>query len=505
MLSFSNNDQKQCEKLGISQEVINQQLLNFENGFPFAPIIKAATVGDGIIKLESHEIDKFCAIYENLQNTIRVIKFVPASGAASRMFKDLFEFMNADSPDISNYKNIQIFFDGLSDFAFYQSLNTVISSDELQLDTLIKEEQYQLILAYILTEKGLNYGNLPKGLLLFHMYDSVPRIAAEEHLVEGINYGKSKDGKVVIHFTVSPEHLPYFQKEIKLGMEKYAKEAFDISYSIQKKSTNTIAVDLENEPFRENDGTILFRPAGHGALLSNLNELEAEVIFIKNIDNVVPDHLKSETYRYKKALAGMLLSIKKEIAHKLTILNNTAIEPAEITEIKQFVETKLNQLLPDEFEQSTDSNKITMLKSKLNRPVRVCGMVKNEGEPGGGPFWVRGSDSSISLQIVESSQIDLEEKSQKEILNQSTHFNPVDLICSTVDSLGNKFDLTQFVDDKTGFITEKSKDGKSLKAQELPGLWNGSMASWNTIFVEVPLITFNPVKTVNDLLRPQHQ
>lgn len=498
-------DLEQLRQLDISESDVNKQIDSFKKGFPFLPIQKAATVGDGIIRLEDNEIDHLIARYDEARTNVRIIKFVPASGAASRMFKDLFAFLNADSPQLQDHPSVTAFFQGIEDFAFTTDLRTVIEHDGKSLEALLEEQQYQTLLEYVLTGKGLNYGNLPKGLIKFHKYNGASRVAAEEHLVEGMEYGKSNDNNVVIHFTVSPEHLSLFQAMAEKTTAQWPELRFDISFSEQKTSTNTVAVDPNNEPFREADGSLLFRPAGHGALLSNLNDLEAEIIFIKNIDNVVPDKIKETTYRYKKALAGLLLRLREKISEYMNALKSADLNEDAIANVKEFLENELSYQLPEAFAGYSYEDKVSFLRSRLNRPTRICGMVKNEGEPGGGPFWVENHDGSLSLQIAETSQIDLEDADQAGIVQEATHFNPVDLVCSNVDFEGKKFDLMKFRDPATGFITEKSKDGKKLKAQELPGLWNGSMADWNTVFVEVPIITFNPVKTVNDLLRPQHQ
>ena len=502
---LTTQDLEQLRQLDISEPDVTKQIDAFKKGFPFLPIQKAATVGDGIIRLEEDVTDNLIARYDSMRESIRIIKFIPASGAASRMFKDLFAFLNADSPQLGGHAAVTGFFEGIEDFAFVGDLKKVIEKDGKSLDGLLREQQYQTVLGYLLTDIGLNYGSLPKGLIKFHRYDGASRVAAEEHLVEGMEYGAGNDNTVVIHFTVSPEHLTLFKAMAQKAAAQWPELKFDISFSEQKTATNTVAVDMDNEPFRESDGRILFRPGGHGALLSNLNDLAAEIIFIKNIDNVVPDKIKSTTYRYKKALAGLLLGLREKIAHHIEVLGRGDIDEAKIAGAKEFLENELNYRLPEAFTGHSHEEKVSFILSKLNRPTRVCGMVKNEGEPGGGPFWVKNHDGSMSLQIAETSQIDMGNEVQSGIVQKATHFNPVDLVCSNVDFEGKKFDLMKYRDPATGFITEKSKDGKKLKAQELPGLWNGSMADWNTVFVEVPIITFNPVKTVNDLLRPQHQ
>jgi hypothetical protein len=344
-------------------------------------------------------------------------------------------------------------------------------------------------------------------LLKFHHYDDHDRTPTYEHFIEGIQYALGEDNYVRLHFTVSPEHESKFKEEvlkIKRPLEKAFNVKFEVTYSQQKKSTDTIAVNMDNTPFLEEDGSILFRPAGHGALLENLNEIDGDLIFIKNIDNVVPDRLKEETKKYKIALGGLLLEIQEKVFYALERLENSYSE-ADLKFAETVIAQDLNGKLKEDYQSLDAKEKGKYLIQKLNRPIRICGMVKNTGEPGGGPFWVKEDDGSLTLQIAETAQINLDDEAQREIMQSSTHFNPVDLVCSTKDYKGKKFDLLAFRDMRTGFITEKSKSGRDLKAQELPGLWNGSMAGWNTVFVEVPLITFNPVKTVNDLLRDEHQ
>ena len=444
---FTPSDLAQLQARGISEEKALKQLQSFATGFPELDIVSAASVGNGVLNPTEEEIDAYVKAWQDYLNEGHtVLKFVPASGAASRMFKDLFEYLETGE----RTKFIDKFLTEKEHFAFAPQLAGL---DE------------QAAVSHLL--KDMNYGNLSKGLLLFHSYEDGARTPALEHLVEGAMYAASK-GEVNIHFTVSHEHLPLFQAhlaEYQAAYEEKLGVKFHISYSEQKPSTDTLAANPDGTPFRTADGKLLFRPGGHGALIENLNEQEADVIFIKNIDNVVPDRLKGDTVRYKQLLAGVLVTEQKKI-----------------------------------FEQLQDPTLTADQKAKLQRPLRVCGVVKNTGEPGGGPFLVREEDGTISCQILESSQI-----SDPALMQQATHFNPVDLVCATRDAEGKPYYLPDFVDEKTGFISHKSKDGKELLALELPGLWNGAMSRWNTIFVEVPVSTFNPVKTVNDLLRAEHQ
>ena len=489
---FLEKDFAQINELGIDLETVYQQINDFKEGFPFMQLQKAATLNDGVMKLTDEQLESLTALYEKKVAKLVPLKFVPASGAATRMFKSLFSFLEEGKSD----KSTDQFFDKLDDFAFAEDLKKILPENA----------ENQTIVDYYLTRKGLDYGSLPKGLLKFHQYENESRTALEEHLVEGANYANN-DGKVRLHFTVSPEHLSRFLKLLNKVVPTYEEKfsvKFDISFSEQRRSTDTIAVNMDDTPFREKDGSLLFRPAGHGALLANLNDITADIIFIKNIDNVVPDRIKQPTIAYKKALAGVLLSFQDRIFDYQYQLKEWASEPL-LMELNRFFEQELCVLPPVGFMGMNHNEKVIYYQKKLNRPLRVCGVVPNTGEPGGGPFWCKNADGSTSLQIVESAQVDMTNEAQKAIFNESTHFNPVDLICSMKNYRNKKFDLMDYRDLKTGFVTQKSKDGKDLKAQELPGLWNGSMANWNTIFVEVPLITFNPVKTVNDLLREEHQ
>ena len=513
MLSKSNKEQLKSQGKDIKK--IERQVENFIEGFPYMQVDRPAKIKDGILQLSETDLKRAVDYYDDTLGEYKILKFVPASGAASRMFKDLFSFMNeytGSHEDIGKleedgqWNSIRKFFDNIEQFAFYEDLKNSLNKDDLDISVLLDSAKQHIVLQYLLTERGLNYGNLPKGLLKFHQYKNGPRTPVEEHLVEGALYARSSEKETNLHFTVSPEHEIKFREHIDEVVDTYSsiyKTNYDISFSTQKPSTDTIAVDLENNPFVLDDGKILFRPGGHGALIENLNDLDGDIIFIKNIDNVVPDHLKDETVLYKKALAGILMEYQERIFHYLNILQEeSTLSPSFMEEIAGFIEKELCEELVPGHEIIDASEYFTR---KLNRPIRICGMVKNEGEPGGGPFWAKNPDNTISLQVVESAQIDEIDADQVEIARSATHFNPVDLICGIRDHKGEKFDLTKFVDPQTGFISQKSQGGRDLKALELPGLWNGSMSDWITIFVEVPIETFNPVKVVNDLLRPQHQ
>jgi hypothetical protein len=513
---FSKDDQKQIAAKGIDPKVIEAQIENFRRGFPFINLDRPAIVGDGIKTFNLRDAKKLSYYYDSNSKKYEVLKFVPASGAASRMFKDLFEFIEHYSgsqeeldklANDKKFNQVNLFIRRIRDFAFSTDLQKALRKDGYDMDECLLKHDYKTIIEYLLTSKGLNYSNLPKGVLQFHLYPDGPRMSIEEHLVEGANYCKDKERRAAIHFTVSPEHADAFLEEINRVKQKY-EEMFDVTYeltfSLQKASTDTIAVDMKDKPFRENEGSLVFRPGGHGALIENLNDRESEIIFIKNIDNVVPDRMKPDTFLYKKVLGGYLFELQDMVFEYIETLEDRP-DDEDIRTILRFIKSKLGFIIDPDFNGFRREEKIEYLIRKLNRPIRVCGMVKNEGEPGGGPFWVKENTGEISLQIVESSQIDMNEEKQKDIFSKSTHFNPVDIVCGVRDYKGQNFDLPRFINPSTGFISIKSKDGKSLKAQELPGLWNGAMADWITVFVEVPISTFNPVKTVNDLLRPEHQ
>lgn len=521
MSALNNTDLKQLEALNISAEQVERQINQFKSGFPFSDLIAPATTENGIVKFNEADIEGLIRQFDEDKQYYDIMKFIPASCAASRMFKNIYSFVeeykgkeipeNFLRKEKIKFDSIENFFLSIRDFAFYDDLKEKMAEHDRDIDTLLKENRLVEIAEFLLENEGLAYGKLPKALLKFHKYKESSRFALEEHLVEAAQYSTAEtdDGSIAqLHFTVSQEHLDIFKETVSKVVPEYEKEygiRYDISYSVQKPSTDTIAVDMNNEPFRNSDGSLLFRPGGHGALIQNLNDLHKEIIFIKNIDNVVPDRLKTTTYDYKKVLGGYLFRLQQQQFEYLNLLDEGCLADDEIEEIAKFAKEKLMIDIPNFFKTYNEIEKIDYLYGKLNRPMRICGMVKNEGEPGGGPYWVRNSNDEISLQIVESSQIDHNNEKQEAIFQSATHFNPVDLVCATQDFRGEPFDLNDYIDYNTGFISKKSKDGKDLKALELPGLWNGAMADWINIFVEVPVITFNPVKTVNDLLRDNHQ
>jgi len=504
---FSQSDCLQIQQKGLTVDIVNQQINFFEKGVPHLNIVKPAVSGDGIFVPGDDDIRKFISEFEKNKEGKRILKFVPASGAATRMFKALYEFL-AKPPSAIIADDVAQVINKIQFFAFYDELKDFLKNRGEDLPEMLKESSYHDIIGFILNSNGLNYGSLPKGLLKFHYYEDGSRTPLEEHLVEGALYAKNYDGSVVVHFTVSPEHIEAFSILSDNVKSKYEKEygvKFFISFSVQKSSTDTIAVDGKNNPFRNSDGTLVFRPGGHGALLDNLDDLQGDIIFLKNIDNVVPDKLKTETVTYKKVLAGLLFDLQKSVFNYLIKLDKDDVTEELLNDVTRFIESNLGYRFSPSMSTDDLEKRKLLLRKILNRPIRVCGMVKNTGEPGGGPFWVKNLDGSTTLQILESSQFNLEEEQHRQAYKNATHFNPVDIVISTVDYLGRKFALKQYCDPNTGFISLKSKDGKELKALELPGLWNGAMAFWNTVFVEVPMITFNPVKSINDLLRTEHQ
>lgn len=501
-------DLEQLSEKGISQEKIEEQLSCFVKGFPFLEIEASASVEKGIKVIPAESQPAYMAAWDAyLTKNKRILKFVPASGAASRMFKNLFGFLSADY-DVPTTDFEKKFFADIHKFAFYKALNQKCQENTgKDIAALVAMGEYKKVVSNLLEKIGLNYGSLPKGLLLFHTYPDTFRTAMEEHLAEGAMYAKNNAGEVNIHFTVSPEHQALFEQLVAEKKDYYEDKfsvKYDISFSVQKPSTDTIAVNMDNTPFRDKDGKLLFRPGGHGALIENLNDVDADVVFIKNIDNVVPDSFKSATIIYKKLIAGVLVSLQERIFKYLELIDTGKYSHDQVEEMIHFLQDELCVRKSD-IKLMEDAELILYIKNKLNRPLRVCGMVKNVGEPGGGPFLAVNPDGSVSLQVLESSQIDMNDPAKKALFEKGTHFNPVDLVCTVKNYKGEKFNLPDYVDKNTGFISYKSKDGKDLKALELPGLWNGAMSDWNTVFVEVPIETFNPVKTVNDLLRREHQ
>lgn len=498
----------------ISQEQVYRQLQCFSNGFPFLKLAASATVGNGIMKVDDAQCNQYMQLWDDYCNgegsfagagRHKVVKFVPASGAASRMFKDLYSFLEGENDEPRTDFEKQ-FFGNIHKFAFCAELNEVCQSAcGSTVDELMQRGRYRDIVRMLLTEDGMNYGQKPKALLTFHKAAPAPHKAFEEHLVEGAAYAAC-GGKVDIHFTVSADHLSMFEQAVGQCRVMYEGKYgvnYRMTYSEQLANTDTIAADEHNRPFRDEDGKLLFRPGGHGALIHNLNQVDADVVFIKNIDNIVPAQHSHDTILYKKVLGGVLVDVQQKIFEYISMLDDNHAAQSAVKEAEEFVSRVLCITIGRKHA-NNDERQLYLL-SLLERPLRVCGMVRNEGEPGGGPFLVYDDDGNIAPQILESSQIDKSNERNVALFKEGTHFNPVDLVCAIKDKEGRAYNLLQFVDQATGFISEKSKNGRKLKALELPGLWNGAMSRWNTVFVEVPLTTFNPVKTVNDLLRPAHQ
>lgn len=512
-MGFSSQDYVQIFEHGISLENIQNQLNIFKNGISKTILVEPATTSNGILKLSSQDFNRKADYFDAHKSTLRLEKFVPASGAASRMFKFLSEFLNdfdIEKETINAYINrkkaseLSIFIVGMNKFSFFETIYSKLKAEFPNFDSLERDYKNYYFILFLMSPEYFDFANKPKGVLPFHKYETHIATAIEEHLQECAHYS-SANGYSNLQFTVSEAHQVLFEniiKSVKPKIEKETATTINITYSFQKKSTDTIAVNTKNNPFRGEKGEVFFRPGGHGALIENLNNLDADIVFIKNIDNVIQNHTKTIAL-YKKALAGILIELQQQVFHYLNEIENN--QERNLDEIIAFAKDKLNFELPENFSKFALEHKISHLKNLLDRPIRICGMVKNEGEPGGGPFWVRDSKGNTSLQIVETSQVDLENHNQVKILSSATHFNPVDLVCGIRNYKNEPFDLTEFIDHNSGFIVQKTQNGNPLKSYELPGLWNGAMAKWITIFVEVPLITFNPVKTVNDLLKTAHQ
>lgn len=514
-LGFSAHDFVTMHKKGIQLDNIIEHLQVFSKGIAKTNLLRPATVGDGIIRFSEQEFQQLVDFFDSRKAGLKLMKFVPASGAASRMFKFLNEFLHDFDPEndtINSYinkrdnANLRIFLAGLDKFPFFETIKTILQELHEDYASWDSDKKHYHFIKLLLDPEYFNFSNKPKAILPFHKYATHTATPIEEHLREAALYASSDD-MAHLHFTISEIHRSQIEKIIEREINKVENQfntKINIEFSFQNAATDTIAVAPDNTPFRNDLGELVFRPAGHGALVNNLNHIDADLIFMKNIDNVTQNHVSIISF-YKKALAGCLLQVKNRIFTFLDRIDNDQFSEDDLADVLHFLGQELNIILKEDFHKYTFENKIQYISILLNRPIRVCGMVKNEGEPGGGPFWTLSKNGDTSLQIVESAQIDLQNPSQAAILAQATHFNPVDIVCCIKDFRGNKFDLTQFVDPESGFIVAKNKGGRDLKAYELPGLWNGAMANWISIFVEVPLITFNPVKTVNDLLKPLHQ
>lgn len=508
MLNLTPEDREYIKQRGLSEQQLEAQVNRFKTGFPYLKIYAAARPGAGITILTDDEKKAAVERWDQyLKDGGTVCKFVPASGAASRMFKALFAFVDGEELHPEKGSPVANLIENIHQVAFFPELDAALKKIHGKgADELIKEGREKDVIAGIIHEEGLNYGNLPKGLLTFHKAGEGVRTPVEEQLMEGAQSARQGDGTIDLHLTVSGNHREAFEKKLEAAvpeLEKRMGVKITVGMSEQRPSTDTVAVNEDNTLFRE-DGHLVFRPGGHGALIQNLNDIQATVVFIKNIDNVVPDSLRGATLKYKKVIAGYLVELHDKVEQYISLIDARSYTEEQLQEMCKFLREAFSFDAPA-LDNLKGEDLSGYLRAKLNRPLRVCGMVRNEGEPGGGPYITYNADGSRSLQILESSQIDLSKPENKEMMAKATHFNPVDLVCYIRATDGRKFDLTKFVDEETGFISSKSLHGRSLKALELPGLWNGAMADWNTAFVEVPIETFNPVKTVNDLLRPQHQ
>jgi hypothetical protein len=511
-VSLSPNDHLTLKQRGISTAQVEAQLHQLRQGVPPIHLVRPCGLGDGILQVSSEHRTEYHRQFQIAHAKGRVSKFIPASGAATRMFKDLLQFVetwpaapptmlkdvNPPAPILEAWKQ-------LHHFPFIDALRQYFETTGIDFQHLYETGQMARVFHALVQTPGLDYANLPKALLPFHHYPEGPRTSLEEHVEEALWYGKKTSGPIRLHLTVSAQ----FESQVKAAIETIQQQAaqrgksFELTVSIQKSSTDTIALNAQGEPFRDDEGLLVFRPGGHGALLENLNDYQGDIIFISNIDNVVPDHLKDLIVEWRMTLGGYLLEVQDKIFHHLNQLEFA--QPTLIEEAEAFVRDHLHDQFLQSYDRLTCQEKAIQLKQFLNRPLRVCGVVPNTGDPGGGPFWVQQADGSQSRQIVEQSQVNPDAEAQQQLFASATHFNPVDIVCGTRDYQGNPFNLLTFTDPNTSFISHKSFQGRALKALEWPGLWNGGMANWITLFVEVPRATFNPVKTFLDWLHPNHQ
>lgn len=504
MVQFTDIQLEQMVLAGIQPDEIIRQIARFETGMVHVILDRPATAGDGIMVFHEDQLQSYVHKYKDSLSELKVCKFVPASGAATRMFKDLFEFLtlSAEAAFDQLPASVRAFAHHFSSFAFADDLIRLSTANLGRTPDAENVADLQVMVRLLLTDAGLNYGALPKAMLSFHHYGDFSRWAFEEHLVEAAMLAEDLPKAVSIHFTLSPNHVTGFEVLLNKALPEYSAQlskSFEVSWSVQNSATDTVAVGETNAPLTDELGRLLLRPGGHGALLFNLNNLDADVIFIRNIDNIAVESIERSNIVWKQLLGGLLIHVQSKVHGFLAMMHEKSLDSAELEAAADCIRQSFNVSFDLKLPHVQDE-----MFRFLNRPIRVCGMVKNTGEPGGGPFWVR-TGEGVSLQIVESAQINMSDPVQKQIAMSATHFNPVDLVCGVRDFKGKSFDLNDFVDPETSFISIKSHQGKVLKALEHPGLWNGAMANWLTLFVEVPLITFNPVKTVNDLLRPEHQ
>lgn len=518
---FSPRDLRQLEERGIPLEEARRQVELFRRPPAYARLVRPCSVGDGIVRLDPEEIPELQALHAEAARAGRLRKFVPASGAASRMFRDLLHFQRGPGrgtswPEVvraaeageSKARALVQFVEALDRFAFVRELRQTLSQRGLDPDRLVTAGAYHEILDGLLDSSGMDYDAQPKGLLKFHAYPSANRTPFEEHLVEAAVYVKDAEGATRLHFTVSAEHQEFFStllRRIGPEYERLCATRFEVGFSTQRPSTDTLAVDLENRPMRDGNGNLLFRPGGHGALIENLDDLRGDLVYVRNIDNIQPEHRWAVVTNWKRTLGGYLVRLQREVHERLRQLREPEPRERLLDETARFASSRLQVELNGHLDPLSLPARRAWLTGRLDRPLRVCGVVVNRGEPGGGPFWVRAGDGSVGPQIVEGAQIDPADEEQQRILRRSTHFNPVDIVCALRDPDGRPYDLERFIDPDAAIVTEKSSAGTKIKALERPGLWNGAMAGWNTVFVEVPLETFAPVKSVLDLLRPEHQ
>lgn len=510
---FTERDREQLRERGISPEQAAGQLAAFAAGAPYAVLDRPCTRNDGITVLQESEMDRLGRLGDEAARAGRLLKFVPASGAATRMFQDLAAARDR-APDLTarvaeleglpEYPVLREFMDQIERFAFRSDLERELRNRGHRLRDLRDAGRFREVLDCLLDDRGLGYGALPKAVVPFHRYPDHCRTPVAEHLAQARSYVRNRNGRVRVHFTVSPEHRSAVERHVAETCRGYEDDAtrYEVTTSEQRPDTDTLAAGPENLPFRRPDGSLLLRPGGHGALLANLNDLEADLVFIRNIDNVTVR--PGAAIRYRKALAGCLAETQARAFEYLDRLRPGAA-PSFLEDVLDFVRAVLSVVPPEGMEDAPAAERVRFLRETLDRPLRVCGVTPSAGEPGGGPFWVRGADGACSLQIVEAAQVDMAQPRQREAFAASTHFNPVDMVCGVRDRRGKPFDLAGFADPALVSISFKSGYGRRLRALELPGLWNGGMARWNTLFVEIPGECFAPVKTVLDLLRPEHQ
>jgi len=508
-MNFSQDDLKQLGELSIEPAAATRQLAWLRSGQAVILLERPCTPGDGIVQIQPEDHAHLNKTFAAAATAGRLQRFIPASGAASRMFSPLqadprvlaaCRSLEPSRPPDTAERELRLFLDKLESFAFFPDLENALADAGHDLQQARANRDLELIIRYLLEPCGLGYAYLPKGLLAFHAVADGARTPFVEHLAEAALLN-GLDGTVALHFTVSAEHLPLFRAQFaawRSTLEETYGCRFAVTYTTQKPSTDTLALAADGKPLRDADGRLVLRPGGHGALLENLNDLAGDIILVRNIDNVVPDVLKQANLVWTRLLAGYLLVVQEEQHALLKALHDQPDDPL----VRELAVGFLVDRLQADVSPAED---VGVLLDRLDRPLRICGMIPNSGEPGGGPFWVRDDRGRVTRQIVEGAQIDRDNPEQAAILARSTHFNPVDMVCGVSDWRGRSYDLHRFVDEDAVIITTKMQDGREVRVLERPGLWNGGMADWHTLFVEIPPAAFNPVKTVFDLLRPAHQ